>query len=233
MSLRSWAFAGRKTFVAAVLGCLYLAFAGTEIWVVATDAQQRDSGTIYPYTKNLGCFRSKVEDDLEIATKTSVLFIAASAIDLCCIIITWLHCLKIRSTQGSLGRIFLVQGAPASLLTCSEYCLDQRRVLRLSLARNDTCNLGGDGDQVASIMRYGILSYILVSQRAAIFSGGFLLPVPLVLCNMVACRLVLHVRRRANPTETQISYRISNIVRNDLAFIEESPFVSKTSTLVA
>jgi hypothetical protein len=88
MSLRSWAFAGRKTFVAAVLGCLYIAFAGTEIWVVATDAQQRsylcyssnpfvshivgDSGTIYLYTKTLGCFRSKVKDDLEIAAKTSV-----------------------------------------------------------------------------------------------------------------------------------------------------------------
>jgi len=88
MSLRSWAFAGRKTFIAVVLGCLYIAFAGTEIWVVATDAQHSsylfyssnpfvsyivgDPGTLYLYTKNFGCFRSKVEDDLEIATKTSV-----------------------------------------------------------------------------------------------------------------------------------------------------------------
>lgn len=39
MILRSWAFAGRKTFIAMVLSCLYLAFIAAEIWVFITDMQ--------------------------------------------------------------------------------------------------------------------------------------------------------------------------------------------------
>ncbi len=90
------------------------------------------------------------------------------------------------------------------------------------------------------IMRYGRLPYTLISQHTAIFSGGFLLPIPLVLCNMVvslqreiqflvihspsqACRLyVLHIQRLRNSNviqsltrqEKSLSHRSSDQLSN-------------------
>ncbi|KAK2463454.1 hypothetical protein APHAL10511_004540 [Amanita phalloides] len=199
MVLRSWAFTGRRISVAAGLGSLYIALAATEIWVFVSNVRETKSQALDTYVNGAGCFRGGGKNDLKVATRTAILFVLACGVDLSCMIATWLHCLNIRSTQGSLGRIFLVQGFSAFLLLAAVHL----------------------GSAIMSI-----------SHNTSLFSGGFLLPVPLVLCNIVVCRMILYVRRRNSPTESQISYRISNIVRNDLAYIDDFTVMSETSTLV-
>jgi len=48
------------------------------------------------------------------------------------------------------------------------------------------------------------------------FGGGLIVPLPLILANIVACRLILSLRQRASPTETEEQAKISRIVRSAL-----------------
>ncbi|KAF9466499.1 hypothetical protein BDZ94DRAFT_172345 [Collybia nuda] len=55
-----------------------------------------------------------------------------------------------------------------------------------------------------------------ISFRNKTFAGGIVAPIPLILSNIVACRLILSIRRRVSPTETTESRELSQLVRNAL-----------------
>ncbi|KAF8072073.1 hypothetical protein FPV67DRAFT_917925 [Lyophyllum atratum] len=180
MVIRAWAFAGRQAVILAVLASAYVVLTSMEIWVFATDV-----GSAHSASKNtsmkFGCVRNAGTGKLNVGQKTGILFMSAFFLDVLCTVIMTMHCIRLRSLQGPLGKTFIRQGFGAFFLM--------------------------------SIIH--IMAATAAFAGAVSFGGGLILPLPLILSNIVACRLTLDLRKHVwIGSGTDQLDDLSRVVRN-------------------
>ncbi|KAF9465766.1 hypothetical protein BDZ94DRAFT_1253102 [Collybia nuda] len=192
MIMRAWAFTGRTKTILFVLLVAYAILAAVEFWVFAADVDAVEQSPITNIIGRVGCFRGQGTGHVRTAKRVAVLLVAACSVDFLCTFVIILHCLRLRSLQGPLGKTFVVQGVGTFVIMTAVH----------------------------------VTSATVSFRNTARFAGGIIVPIPLILSNIVACRLMLALRRRASPTETKQNREISRLVRNAL---ELSPTLSSKS----
>ncbi|KAJ7777372.1 hypothetical protein B0H16DRAFT_955814 [Mycena metata] len=135
-------------------------------------------------------------------------------------------CFPDYTRHGGTGRLVLTIGASAgmdliSLLFIAIYCV-RARSARGSLGRT-LIHQGVGAFAVVLIIHGGALGLYLSPPH-----GGFGIPYILVVPNLIACRLILNLRRKARPTETEIRRQNSILVEKafespDLWVIDQDP----------
>ncbi|KAF7357013.1 hypothetical protein MVEN_01037900 [Mycena venus] len=166
MLMRAYAFAGRSARVLVLLLVFYAALVGIDIWFFCFDVDPLPD-IAYDILGETGCF-----PDYAANNGGMRLIIAMSAslvMDLVSLSIIIIYCLRIHSTRGSLGRVFLRQGLSSFAVV---------------------------------LVVHGIAMGLYFSPQS--FYNGVGLPYILVISNLMACRLILDLRRKALPTETEI-----------------------------
>ncbi|GLB40560.1 hypothetical protein LshimejAT787_0804310 [Lyophyllum shimeji] len=199
MVTRAWAFTGRQSVVLLILLSAYAVMVGMDVWVFATDVE---SVMLQPVLRNTGlnsgCVRDSNSGRPPIPFKLGLLFMSAFFLDFLGTIIMISHCIRLRSFQGQLGKIFLKQGLVAFLFMSA---------LHITAA---TCAF--------TINRFG---------------STFIAAVPLILANVVACRLTLSLRKNvAIGTETEQLAELSRVVRNAMADASDSPSDAKVYDII-
>ncbi|KAJ7493282.1 hypothetical protein B0H11DRAFT_2156296 [Mycena galericulata] len=173
MLMRAYAFAGRKAKVLALLITVYAGLVGIDIWFFGTNAVSLPD-IVYEALGGTGCFPDYGAPGPNRGTR---LIAASSVMDL-----VSLSIIAIRSTRGSLGRIFLRQGFGAFTTVVAVHAI--------------------------------ALGVYFDPQT---YYNGVGLPYVLVISNLIACRLILDLRRKALPTETEILRRHSHLVDDAFA----------------
>ncbi|KAJ7272645.1 hypothetical protein B0H12DRAFT_1091427 [Mycena haematopus] len=188
MLMRAYAFAGRKIEILVLLLVFYAALVGTDIWFFCFSGYPL-SNIAFEFLGGTGCFpdysRSNDSERLVIAMSASLVM------DLISLSIIILYCVRIHSTRGSLGRLFISQGLSSFAVV---------------------------------LLVHGIALGLYFSPQT--YYNGIGLPYILVISNLMACRLILDLRRKALPTETEILRQHSFLVDqafegSDLWVIEE------------
>ncbi|KAK7031543.1 hypothetical protein R3P38DRAFT_819285 [Favolaschia claudopus] len=174
MLMRAYAFAGRRLRVLVLLLLFYAALVGIDIWFFCFNASNLPDLT-YAILGGTGCFPDYPEGN---GNQRLVIALSASLVmDLVSLSIIILYCVQIRSTQGSLGRIFISQGLGSFAIVLGVHAI----ALGLYFSPRTLYN-------------------------------GIGLPYILVISNLMACRLILDLRRKALPTDEEILRRHSLIV---------------------
>ncbi|RDB26174.1 hypothetical protein Hypma_006930 [Hypsizygus marmoreus] len=153
--IRAWAFTGRKPLVLTILLSAYAAFTAIELWVFAFNVDSMEPSPVANLIEEMGCIRGKQSGPVVTADKVGILLIVAFFVDLMCTLIISVHCLKLRSLQGSLGKTFVIQSLGAFIVMT---------IIHVTAAT---------------------ISFL----HNVRFAGGMIIPIPLVLSNVVACRL--------------------------------------------
>jgi hypothetical protein len=189
--MRAYAFTGRNKFVLAILLPAYLAFITAFSWLL---------GSQFIYVKDLyflfgtsACFANDkhAEDgpgfSYTRATRTGLVILGSFLLDSLMMSVVILHCIRIRSTQGTLGRTFLKQGAGVFVVMSGLNLL----VASIYLGRNRQFD-------------------------------GVGTPFLMILGPVLACRLVLMLRRTVSPSESEERRRQSCLVREAFAAYDSS-----------
>jgi len=190
--MRAYAFTGRSKLVLAILLPAYLAVLVAYSWLL---------GSQFVYIKDLyflfgtsACFANDkhAEDGPTFAytpaTRSGLVVLGGFLLDALMMSVVILHCIRIRSTQGSLGRTFLKQGAGVFVVMSGVNLL----VAFIYLGRNRQFD-------------------------------GVGTPFLMILSPVLACRLVLMLRRTVSPSETEELRRQSGLVREAFA-VDECSF---------
>jgi len=112
--MRTYAFTGRSKYVLAMLLSAYLAFFSAYTWLFGS--QFIVIKDLYLLFGNSACFANDkhAEDGQAFSSKrgvrTGLVTLGSFLLDVLMMGVIFVHCLRIRSTQGSLGRTFLKQG---------------------------------------------------------------------------------------------------------------------------
>ncbi|KAF8072072.1 hypothetical protein FPV67DRAFT_1667513 [Lyophyllum atratum] len=115
MVTRAWAFTGRQTAVLVLLLSAYAVLLGMEIWVFGTNVEIGPS-SLRDVGLNTGCVRDSSIGKPSSPHRLGILFMSAFTLDFLCIVIMTVHCIRLRSLQGPLGKTFLQQGFRAFFL---------------------------------------------------------------------------------------------------------------------
>lgn len=179
MLMRAYAFTGRSLRILAILLFFFAGLVGVSIYNFGM------SGIPLPYTTyeilgGTGCYPDYTRPHAE--TRLLLSLGGSTAMDFLSLSVILIYCLRIWSTRGSLGRLFVNQGLGAFFSI---------------LAVN------------------GVALGTYFSPKS--FHNGVGLPYILVIPNLVACRLILDLRRRALPTETEILRQHSHLIGEALA----------------
>ncbi|ESK95745.1 hypothetical protein Moror_12474 [Moniliophthora roreri MCA 2997] len=190
MVIRTYAFTGRSTHVLVFLITCLVVYAAADVWLFGSRFVVPEE--LYIIFGESGCFANDQSVETQGLWKWSravdagVVMLAAFVMDLFMMMIIVVHCIRTRSTQGSLGRFFLMQGI----------------VVFISMS---ILNL------------WTGINYLSTSRQW----NGTGLPMSLVLSNVLACRLILSLRRRVMPTESHELRLQSRLVREALQTSEE------------
>lgn len=117
MLMRAYAFTGRNKVVLVVLCVCYLALFAAEMWLFTVHFTL--VGTLFLILGKSGCFANDSEAETGgmvhniPSTWTGVVILSAFCLDFLAMALVFLHCIRIRSTQGPLGKTFLKQGLGA------------------------------------------------------------------------------------------------------------------------
>jgi len=188
--IRAHAFTGRKKIVLVTLLLGFLAVAAAHIWLFSPRFEVAFPESELAILGNNGCFQADVEVVALINTamqarRGGLVLLGSFLLDLLALILVITHCLKIRSTQGSLGRTFLKQGVNAFLV-----------ISLVTLVGSALC--------FRSNGRYNVtFPFIWIGSP------------------LVACRLILQLRQKRFPTESQQIRMHSRLVREAFDGLEE------------
>ncbi|KAJ8507120.1 hypothetical protein ONZ45_g10478 [Pleurotus djamor] len=190
MLIRTYAFTGRKLSVLLMLLACYLAVMGTEIWLFSSRFVFPEElyvafGTSGCFANDAGAQSGSLFDPHRVAIQSGCVLLGIFLLDVIMTATIIVHCIRIRSTQGALGKAFLAQGLVAFLVMSA----------------------------------VNLPSAVLYLRGDRLYNG---LGLPyLFLSDVMACRLILLLRRKVKPTETDLLDEQSRIVREALA-VDES-----------
>ncbi|KAJ7708843.1 hypothetical protein B0H17DRAFT_1264259 [Mycena rosella] len=176
MLMRAYAFTGRNLKILVILLAFYAGLVGISILFFCTHVVPLPD-TTFQVLGGTGCF-----PDYIVPNGGTRLLAASAAMDLLSLSIIAIYCLRIHSTRGSLGRVFISQGLGAFAVV---------------------------------LVVHGVALGIYFWPQN--FYNGMGLPYILVISNLMACRLILELRRKALPTETEILRQHSHLVDEALA----------------
>jgi len=189
--LRAYAFTGRKYSILVLLSTLFVVMSVAEIWLFGTRFVMVDG--LYILLGHSGCFAN--DETAEIgdiylgatATPAGLVFLGSFIMDVIMMLIVIAHTLRIQSTQGSLGKLFIAQGL-------------------------------GTFAFMSTLHLFSAIIYLRSDRQY----DGIGLPLTLV-SDVLACRLILALRRQVAPTTSQLSMLQSRLVREALAHLEAEP----------
>ncbi|KAJ8515366.1 hypothetical protein ONZ45_g7200 [Pleurotus djamor] len=190
MLIRTYAFTGRKLSVLLMLLACYLAVMGTEIWLFSSRFVFPEElyvafGTSGCFANDAGAQSGSLFDPHRVAIQSGCVLLGIFLLDVIMTATIIVHCIRIRSTQGALGKAFLAQGLVAFLVMSA----------------------------------VNLPSAVLYLRGDRLYNG---LGLPyLFLSDVMACRLILLLRRKVTPTESDLLDEQSRIVREALA-VDES-----------
>ncbi|KAN0128874.1 hypothetical protein V8E53_013247 [Lactarius tabidus] len=198
LMLRTYAFSGRKKMVLAILLATFFGLVGIIIWVTS---KELTLNPIFVVVNRTGCFAISDQPPLVVL---------ASA------------------TQGSEVKVpgaFFHMGL-ISILSASFDGLNMFLVIWRCIRDRGTL-----GPLAQSFLKQGILVYVVMTALKTLSIGTLLSPsifpnltgvgpgFASVLPSALACRLVLMLRRKASPTETELRNEYSHMINEALAMI--------------
>ncbi|TFK35879.1 hypothetical protein BDQ12DRAFT_267185 [Crucibulum laeve] len=104
LTMRAWAFTGRKNYLFWLLSICLTGLLGIQIWAYTTSLQPRQDG-FYLFERS-GCFRDRRRN----RKRFGYVVLGSLAMDSIAAAVIILHCIRTRSTHGKLGKLFLRQG---------------------------------------------------------------------------------------------------------------------------
>ncbi|KAF7422388.1 hypothetical protein PC9H_010544 [Pleurotus ostreatus] len=125
MLIRTYAFTGRKLRVLIMLTACYLAVVASELWLFSTRfVFPQEIHVALGYT---GCFGndagaqsgSLFDTKRRVALQSGCVLLGIFLLDAIMTATIIFHCIRIRSTQGALGKAFIAQGLVAFLAMSS------------------------------------------------------------------------------------------------------------------
>jgi hypothetical protein len=166
--IRAHAFTGRNTLTLIFLSSCYLALFAAEIWLFS--GKLTVASPLFLLLGKSGCFADdprlkEAGASFATANRTALVLLGAFFLDLITMALVIVHCIRIRSTQGRLGRAFLRQGLGAFV--------------------------------AMSVLNLLSASFYLLP---SIELNGIGIPITMICPNVIACRLILKLRRRVLPT---------------------------------
>ncbi|KAJ7623645.1 hypothetical protein FB45DRAFT_111831 [Roridomyces roridus] len=195
MLIRSYAFTGRNPKVLAFLLLCYAGLVSVDIWFFCTNVP-RLPDVVYEFLPGgTGCFPDYAVDG---GNRLIASIVRPFLVLLC------MNFILYKAASSGMDLI--------SLLFIAIYCL-RAHSIRGSLGRIFITQ--GLAAWLAVLTVHAVALGIFFSPE--LFHNGVGLPCVLILSNLIACRLILDLRRRALPTETQILRRHSHIVDKALA----------------
>ncbi|KAI0304466.1 hypothetical protein B0F90DRAFT_1258583 [Multifurca ochricompacta] len=209
LMLRSYAFTGRKKIILAILSASFFGLSGYVVWVLGKQLNQRS-----------GCFATSNQPThdsvLEVgAYHLGIISVLTALFDCMNVFIVVQHCIQERSTLGPLGQSFLKQGVLVYVIMTI--------LNTLTIGTYFTSHLLHQG--LGSWFAY-ILPSALVMLSASL---------PRVFADLTdhdlalqSCRLVLMLRRKASPTETELCIQYSHMVDEALEMIAVEPVPDDT-----
>jgi len=197
LMLRTYAFSGRKKTVLAVLSIAFFGLVGIIIWVTS---QQISLSLVFLVTKRGGCFAISDQPTLSDANLE-------------------------RAAQGiaTLQGHFAYHIGMISILTTFFDCLNMFVVIRHCVREHGTFGPLGQ-----SFLKQGIPVYVIMTALNTLTIGTFFSSQLLqeikgvgpwfayILPSALSCRLVLMLRRKASPTETELRIEYSHMVNEAL-----------------
>ncbi|KAI9443622.1 hypothetical protein H4582DRAFT_1210011 [Lactarius indigo] len=190
LMLRAYAFSGRNKQVLVVLSITYLGLVGVIIWVIS---KELSPAPLFFITKRSGCFAMSDGPDLTMLATGAVPMPIAYHVGMISILATFFDCLNM-------------------LIVLSHWVRER----------------GALGPLGKSFLKQGILVYVVMTALNALTIGAFLNPLPIhqglgscswfayILPSALACRLVLMLRQKASPTETELRLEHSHMINEAL-----------------
>ncbi|KAI9443621.1 hypothetical protein H4582DRAFT_2072634 [Lactarius indigo] len=221
LMLRTYAFSGRKKLVLVVLSITYSGLVGVIIWVLS---KELSLAPLFFITNRNGCFAISDEPNftllvasvlqgsavpVPLAYHIGMISILATVFDCLNMFIVLWYWVRGRGVLGPLGKSILTQGK--SLF--SQLVIDA-----------DCRYLFGSGHA-------GILVYVVMTALNALTISTFLSPYMVhkglgsssafayILPSAMSCRLVLMLRQKASPTETELRLEHSHMINEALELI--------------
>ncbi|KAH9172069.1 hypothetical protein EDB89DRAFT_1013891 [Lactarius sanguifluus] len=198
LMLRTYAFSGRKTRILVALSISYLGLVGVIIWVLGT---KLTLAPLFFFTKRNACFG--ISDEPDIKT------------------------LAVSVSQGkSVPAPIAYHMGMISVLATFFDCFNMFVVLWYWVQGRDTF-----GPLGKSFLKQGMLVYVVMTALNALslcaFHSAYLMHHGLaasslfsyIMPSAMACRLVLMLRQKASPTETELRLEYSHMVDDALEMI--------------
>ncbi|KAF8273786.1 hypothetical protein EI94DRAFT_1714927 [Lactarius quietus] len=210
LMLRTYAFSGRKKTVLVVLSIAFLGLVGVIIWVTS---KQLSLSFVFFVVKRSGCFAISDQPTLNDAT------IARLA-----------H--GYTATQSH----FAYHIGMISILTTFFDCLNMFVVIRHCVRERGTFGPLGQ-----SFLKQGIPVYVIMTALNTLTIGTFFSSQLMqeikgvgpwfayILPSALSCRLVLMLRRKASPTETELRVQYSHMVDEALEMVSGEWYTEETS----
>ncbi|CAK5263935.1 unnamed protein product [Mycena citricolor] len=196
MLMRAYGFTGRN-FKALILLCTCLVgLVGVNIWFFCIDVPKLPD-VVY-VVLGAGCFPDYAADvsDLRVGLEMA----AAIFMDLVSLLVIIVYRIRKRDLQGSLSRAFLNQGLSAFAFMVVVHATA----------------IGSYYKSVRPIHGKG-LRHPLTVPSPRLLHNGMGLPYILILSNVMACRVILDLRNKARPTESEIERQHSALIEDELA----------------
>jgi hypothetical protein len=114
MIIRAYGFTAHNKIYLAILLLAFAASGGAEVWLFGTQfIASKDQFSVFG--PRSGCFGNDIQVEVpgllyEAATHTGLVMLAPFLVDLLVIFFVGLHCLRTHTSQGRLGRTFIIQG---------------------------------------------------------------------------------------------------------------------------
>ncbi|KAF8892588.1 hypothetical protein BD779DRAFT_1196643 [Infundibulicybe gibba] len=106
--LRAWAFTGKNKYVLCLFAAIFASFVGIQAQAYATPTIL--DAPLFSLMGKTGCFRDVRGKGLEKTRQIGLTMLFGTFMDATAAIVVAGHCIRIRSTQGPLGQVFLKQG---------------------------------------------------------------------------------------------------------------------------
>ncbi|KAI0322004.1 hypothetical protein OF83DRAFT_1167912 [Amylostereum chailletii] len=203
--LRAYAFTGRKRGTLILLGfCLFSLFAASTI-VFAHDLVL--STPLFEAVERSGCFAmTDVGSDIG-GWHLGAIFSGVFVLDALNVFIVIRHSIKDRATLGSLGEAFLKQGVIVYV------CMTVVNIVSAVMYYIPARELNGIGSWLA-----WLLPSVLVNPVPTLFRATHVTDVS-TRGPSQACRLVLVLRRKASPTQSEVMHQMSVMVNQALELV--------------
>ncbi|KAH8992578.1 hypothetical protein EDB86DRAFT_3244383 [Lactarius hatsudake] len=221
MMLRTYAFSGRNKIVLAVLSITILGLFSVIIWVIY---EHLTLSLMFFVVKRTGCFFISDQPDFVLVQGAGAVQGASSPFvyyyHLGIISVRRRLSLAITSAELAFYQIITALFDGLNMVIVFRHCIRER---------------GTFGPIGQSFLRQGVLVYVITTLLnmltiGTIFSSRLLIAwFAYILPSVLACRLVLMLRRKASPTETELRIEYSHMVNEALEMITVELHPEETS----